>query len=251
MKRLIPILVLLLAPIAPAAGTTLDRYDDLLGRYVAGNYVRYDAWRGSAADHQALIEIVSALEATAPASLEAKDRHALYINLYNAKTLQLVLDGNPKNSIRDLSKARFGFGIFYKKLIKFDGETISLSALEKRLREESRDARVHFAVNCASLSCPALLGEAFRGERLDTQLEEQAFTFLERSDALLLDEQPNGRLLVRMSKIFDWYADDFGGTAGVRKFVLDYAPEDIKAKLGDPKFKPTYMRYDWSLNRTD
>ena len=56
---------------------------------------------------------------------------------------------------------------------------------------------------------------------------------------------------MRLSKIFDWYADDFGGTAGVRKFVLDYAPEDIKAKLGDDKFKPTYMRYDWSLNRTD
>ena len=251
MKRLLPIFVLLLAPIVAAADITLESYDVLLGRYVAGNYVRYDAWRDNAADLEELSEIVSALEATAPAMLEEKDRFALYINLYNAKTLQLVLGGNPENSIRDLSKARFGYGIFYKKLIEFDGEKISLTALEKRLREESGDARIHFAVNCASLSCPALLDEAFRGDRLDTQLEEQAFAFLERSDALLVDEQEDGRLSVRLSKIFDWYAGDFGGAAGVRKFVFDYAPDGIKAKLGSDEFKPTYMRYDCSLNRTD
>jgi len=251
MQRLIPIVALLLAPLTPAADPALDRYDDLLGRYVAGNGVRYDAWREDASDSKALADIVSAFETTAPQSLEELDRYALYINLYNAKTLQLVLDGNPDNSIRDLSKAKFGFGIFYKKVIVFDGETISLNALEKRLREESRDARIHFAVNCASLSCPALLDEAFRGERLDTQLEQQSFAFLERSDALLVDERPNGKALVLLSKIFDWYAGDFGGKPGVRKFVLDYAPEGLKAKLGDDKFKPTYMRYDWSLNRKD
>jgi hypothetical protein len=249
--HLIPIAVLLLVPLVSAAEATLDRYDDLLERYVASNSVRYDAWRDSTADHEALTEIVATLEATNPAVLEAEDRFALYINLYNAKTLQLVLDGNPENSIRDLSKARFGFGIFYKKLIEFDGETISLTALEKRLRGESEDPRIHFAVNCASLSCPALLDEAFRGERLDAQLEQQSFAYLERSDALLVDEHPNGRLSVRLSKIFDWYADDFGGAAGVRKFVLDYAPETIKARLGDGKFKPTHMKYDWSLNRAD
>ena len=251
MRRLIPILALLLAPIVPAADTVLDRYDDLLERYVAGNRVRYDAWRDNAADREALTEIVLAFEATAPAALETEDRYALYINLYNTKTLQLVLDGDPENSIRDLSKARFGFGIFFKKLIDFDGETISLNTLEKRLRKESRDSRVHFAVNCASLSCPALLDEAFRGERLDAQLEQQAFAYLERSDALLVDERPNGKLWVRLSKIFDWYAGDFGGTAGVQKFVLAYAPERIKAKLGDGRFKPTHLSYDWSLNRAD
>ena len=253
MRRLHLILtaVLLLAPLVWAADTTLDRYDDLLGRYVAGNSVRYDAWRDSTADREALAEIVAALEATNPAALETTDRFALYINLYNTKTLQLVLDGNPENSIRDLSKAWFGFGIFYKKLIDFDGETISLNALEKRLREESEDPRIHFAVNCASLSCPALLDEAFRGERLDALLEQQSFAYLERSDALLVDERPNGKILVRLSKIFDWYAGDFGGTAGVRKFILDYAPERIKTKLGDGKFRPTHMSYDWSLNRAD
>ena len=249
--RLILIAVLLFAPLVSAADTTLDRYDDLLGRYVAGTTVRYDPWRDDASDREALAEIVSAFEATVPASLEEEDRYALYINLYNTKTLQLVLDGNPENSIRDLSTSMFGSGIFFKKLIDFDGKTISLNALERRLREESQDPRVHFAVNCASRSCPALLDEAFRGERLDAQLEQQSFAYLERSDALLVDERPNGKTLVRLSKIFDWYAGDFGGTAGVRKFILDYAPERIRAKLGDGKFKPTHMRYDWSLNRAD
>jgi hypothetical protein len=251
MNRIMLTLALLLAPFVAAEESALDRYDELLRSYVLGDAVRYDAWRNNPTGLKALNDVVLFFEATDPKTLEADDRYALYINLYNAKTLQLVLEGNPKDSIRDLSKARFGYGIFFKKVIEFDGATISLDDLEDRLREESADARVHFAVNCASLSCPALLDEAFRGERLDAQLEQQTFAFLKRSDAVLVDKRPNGRLTVQLSKIFDWYAGDFGGTAGVRKFLLEYAPESVRAKLRGGKFKQTYLRYDWSLNRAD
>ena len=241
--------VLLIGPFA-SANETLDRYDELLARYVDGNRVRYDVWRKDTQDRDALAEIVVALERTDPAQLEADNRFALYTNLYNAKTLQIVLDGNPENSIRNLSKARFGFGIFYKKLIDFDGETISLSALEKRLREESQDPRVHFAVNCASRSCPALLDQAFRGKQLDEQLEQQSFAFLERSDAIRVEERPGGPPLARLSKIFDWYAKDFGGPAGVRRFVREYAPEALRSQLAGG-FRIAHLDYDWSLNRAD
>jgi len=242
---------LLLAPLGPGAAATLDRYDDLLGRYVEGKLVRYDAWRDNAPDREALAQIVAAFEATGPTSLAASERYALYINLYNAKTLQLVLDGNPEDSIRDLSKAKFGFGVFFKKSIDFDGESISLNALEKRLREESGDARVHFAVNCASLSCPALLGEAFRGELLEEQLEKQSFAFLERDDALRFEERPTGAPVVRLSKIFDWYAKDFGGPKGVRRFVRDYAPDRFHTLLAGGGFRIAHMDYDWRLNRAE
>ncbi len=241
----------MLATLAFAERPTLDRYDELLARYVDGDNVRYDAWRESAADVVELLEIVAALEAVSPSALDDADRYALFINLYNAKTLQLVLQGNPAESIRDLSRKRFGFGVFFKKVIDFDGERISLDALEKRLRFESDDPRVHFAVNCASRSCPALLGEAYRGERLGAQLDAQSYAFLQRDDALRFEARATGADLVRLSKIFDWYAKDFGGAAGVRRFVRKYAPEDLREELGGGGFRITHMDYDWSLNRAD
>ena len=243
-------LVLSLSPVASAVNgeAHLNRYDLLLERYVEGDRVRYDAWRENEEDHAALSGIAAALEATDPASLDEPSRQALYINLYNAKTLQLVLDGNPKESIRELSKARFGFGIFFKEIVDFDGKTISLNALEKRLREESGDPRVHFAVHCASHSCPGLLDEAFRGERLDEQLEHQSFAYLERADAMLIEERPGGPPVVRLSKIFDWYAKDFGGASGVREFVRRYAPVERRDALAGG-FRIAYLDYDWSLNR--
>jgi len=251
MKHLILISALLLAPLVAAVDSTLDRYDALLARYVEANGVRYDAWRANAADREALAGIVAAFEGTASASLETNDRYALYINLYNAKTLQVVLDGDPEESIRDLGKGKFGYGIFYKKFIDFDDEVLSLNLLEKRLREESADPRVHFAVNCASFSCPALLDEGYRGERLDAQLERQSFAFLEREDALRFEERASGAPMVQLSKIFDWYAKDFGGTQGVRDFVRRYAPKDLRENLSGGGFRIAHMEYDWRLNRSD
>ena len=249
MRFLILSALLLLAPLVPAVDSTLDRYDALLERYVVDGNVRYDAWRDDKSDRDALAEVIEAFEATSPATLGANDRFALYINLYNAETLQIVLDGDPEKSIKDLSKARFGYGIFFKKHIDFDGETISLNSLEKRLRVESGDPRVHFAVNCASRSCPALLEEAYRGERLDDQLERQSFAFLEREDALRFEERAFGAPVVRLSKIFDWYVEDFGGKQGVRNFVREYAPEEIRARITGGGFRVAYMAYDWNLNR--
>ncbi|NIM01635.1 MAG: DUF547 domain-containing protein [Acidobacteria bacterium] len=251
MKRSLLITPLLLASLGTAASETLDRYDDLLARYVVGGDVRYDAWRANMTDRDALAEIIVAFESSAPSSLQPNDRYALYINLYNAKTLQIVLDGDPEHSIKELSRARFGYGIFYKKLINFDGGFVSLNSLEKRLREESGDPRVHFAVNCASRSCPVLLDEAYRGDRLDEQLERQSFSFLERDDALRLEDRGFGAPVVRLSKIFDWYAKDFGGTRGVRRFVQAYAPQPIRERIADGGFRVAHMEYDWRLNRAD
>ena len=105
MKRLIVITAafLSLAPLV-SADDTLEQYDALLERYVDGDSVRYEAWRENATDLDALAAIVRSLERSDPSTYDAEDRYALYINLYNAKTLQIVLDGNPRDSIRDLSK---------------------------------------------------------------------------------------------------------------------------------------------------
>jgi hypothetical protein len=234
------------AGVESAISLALDRLDPLLQRYVEGTGVRYAAWRASSKDRRTLDGVVEALEELSSRTLSASERAALQINLYNTVTLRLVLDGDPKNSIRDLSKLTLGFGIFHAKRLDFDGERISLDSLEDQLRAESQDPRVHFAVNCASNSCPALLNEAFRSERLEQQLEQQSHAFLMREDAIRL-----GSSTLELSKIFDWYADDFGGQKGVLEFIGRYAPTavGVQVQARGEELRIKFMSYDWNLNR--
>ncbi len=237
--------------ISPAlAEETLDRLDGLLGRYVVAEGVRYDTWRVAEDDARALDTIVDALSSTDPATLAEADRFALYINLYNAKTVQLVLDGNPTKSIRQLSRWPLPFQIFFRKQIDFDGETLSLNGLEKRLREESDDPRIHFAVNCASRSCPPLATEAYRGARLDEQLDRQTRAFLAVEGEIAVTESGRSSRVLQLSKIFDWYADDFAPSGGVLEFLRRYAPEQLGGQLEhDAAIRLTYRKYNWDLNR--
>lgn len=230
----------------PSVQIALDRLDLLLERYVVGNDVRYDAWRSAGDDRMALRRIILTLEESSRETHSVLERQALQINLYNTVTLELVLDGAPRESIRDLSRLTLGFGVFHAKRLHYKGEKMSLDTLEDRLRAESQDPRVHFAVNCASNSCPALLNESFRAERLDEQLERQSHAFLLREDAILLTEN---KLL--LSKIFDWYADDFGGHAGVLEFVERYAPTELATQIREHReqLRVEHMSYDWALNR--
>jgi hypothetical protein len=236
-------------PPALASGT-LDAYDALLARYVTPEGVRYDAWRSAPGDLERLAQVVADLEATDPDALDPDARAAFYVNLYNASTVHLILTAEePPESIRDLSGALFGWGIFFKKLVSLDGERISLNALEKRLLRVSGDPRVHFAVNCASRSCPPLAAEAYRGSRLDEQLDRQTRAFLSSGHGLVVgDRRRDGRLTVRVSKLFDWYSGDFKPAGGTLAFLVDHAPPATSSLLDGGGVKLTYLDYDWSLN---
>ncbi len=237
---------LLGATLAGAGEDPTSRYGALLGKYVVEEGVRYRAWREDAGDLATLRAIVAELAATNPATLSPKDRYALYLNLYNAKTLEIALTGNPERSIRDLSRTfsfKGPYEIFFRDLIEFDGERISLDDLEDRLREESRDPRVHFALNCASRSCPALASEPYRGETLDRALDARTRTFLAATGSVTVE--PGGK--VRVSKIFDWFDGDFGGKEGVRRFLREHGPEGAGRALARGA-RIAYHDYDWSLN---
>jgi hypothetical protein len=248
---LLLVLVLVLVPPAEAGPDPLEAYDTLLARYVTPEGVRYEAWRADATDVEALSAVVTTLASTAPASLAPPERFALYINLYNAKVVELVLEHAPTRSIREIDRSRFGYGVFFKKWLEFDGSTISLNALEKRLREESGDPRIHFAINCGSRSCPALADEAYRADRLDAQLERQSRAALETPRMLsweAIGRKP--RLLISVSKIFDWFAKDFKSSDGVEGFLGRYGPPELASELQKPaaRVEILYMEYDWSLN---
>lgn len=246
--------------------TVLATYAELLTRYVTPQGVRYAAWRADATDRARLTEVVAGLAAVEPAGLAPADRHALYVNLYNAKILELVIEGNPRKSIKDLSKGINPYEIFKRKLLPFGGASISLEELEARLRKESADPRVHFAVNCASRSCPPILAEPYRGATLDAQLTASTRSFLAAPGNLVLREVSGllsgRRLEVSSTKILDWYEEDFeawkrasplsfANPNGQVAFLATWAPEEAATRMraaGDAVVL-AFQDYDWSLNQ--
>jgi hypothetical protein len=208
--------------------------------------VRYGAWHASAEDRAALQAYLDRLQRAEPDALDALDdgrRAALafWINLYNAATLDLVLDAYPIASIRDLDEG----APWKREILAVQGRTLTLDAVENDvIRPAFREPRIHFALNCAARGCPPLRAEAYVPARLDAQLEEQARAFL--ADPARNRLEPDGGLA--LSPIFEWYAPDFEAAAGsVAAWVRPYLPAPAPRARGEPPVV-RYAEYDWSLN---
>jgi hypothetical protein len=181
-----------------------------------------------------------------------KQRFAFWLNVYNAFCIRQVVDNYPLESIRDLDGA-FGLNsVFKKEFIPMrphhpDGKNddLSLNDIEHEiLRKRFKDARLHAAVNCASLSCPPLRNEAFVAARLYEQLEEQMRAFVADTTRNRIDPQ-GGKL--RVSEIFKWFEEDFERDAeSVKEFLIRFAPAEKAAFIRSTKLR--YLDYDWALN---
>lgn len=215
-----------------------SEYGRLLETYVARTGVRYAAWFENEADLQALKDFLD-YAASVDVSEHSKEvQAAFYINLYNAGMLQAVFDYYPLDSVKDIGL--LPFSVFKKDFIRQGNRTLSLDDVEKGiLLEEYFDPRIHFAVNCASESCPPLLDEPYVGKRLDAQLEAQtrAFAKSARAARVLL-----GKETVAYSEIFKWYADDFG-VENPAEYLNRYREMPLPTD-----FKTDWIDYDWSLN---
>jgi hypothetical protein len=184
----------------PSAVVDHSPFTTLLAKYVVEDGVRYAAWQTDAADREALSAYVAALAAAKPSELTRYQRLAFWINAYNALTLDMLLEHYPVKSIRDIDSA------WKRKVTTVEGRELSLDEIEHDIiRKEWKEPRVHFALNCAAASCPPLRPEAYDGPRLHEQLEEQTRAFL--ADAMENRGDEKGRL--RLSRIFDWYREDF------------------------------------------
>ena len=232
---------------ALAAGTarsaeTVDHgiYAELLHKYVKDGVVSYQGFKNEEAS---LDRYLAVIEETRTSLLPGNERLAFYINAYNAWTIKLILGKYPGvKSIKELG------GLFStpwkKKICRIDGKVLSLDDLEHGIiRPGFQDPRIHFAVNCASKSCPPLLSEPYRGEGLDRQLDGAARAFINDPRRNRLD----GSTLY-VSRIFDWYGEDF--KEGVIGFFLKYAEGDMQKGLtaGKDRIRIEYLDYDWSLN---
>ncbi|MCB0390762.1 MAG: DUF547 domain-containing protein [Bdellovibrionales bacterium] len=170
---------------------------------------------------------------------------AFLINAYNAFTVKLIIDNYPVKSIKKIGG--FFTSPWKKEFFTLLEDKRNLDWIEhEELRKKYSEPRIHFAVNCASIGCPALRNEAFNAENLDKQLEEQTRIFL-------LDSSRNyikGDTL-NVSKIFDWFEEDFEKNGqSVQSFVAQYITQNtmLQNKLKNKQFKVRYTSYDWNLN---
>lgn len=231
-------------PVTIWAGTIVDHsiYGQLLNAHVKNGHVDYGGFKK---DEQRLNDYLSLLEQVDPMELNHSEKMAFYINVYNAWTIKLIIDNYPGvKSIKELGT--LFQSPWKKKFVKVDGNTVTLDYIEHDiLRPVFKDPRIHFAVNCASKSCPPLLAEPYTGADLERQLDQAAKEFINDPSNNYIE----GRTLY-VSRIFKWFNKDFGGN--VLGFVSTYARGDLAKRIERDKalIKIKYLKYDWSLNGT-
>ncbi|MEQ8587223.1 MAG: DUF547 domain-containing protein [Thalassobaculaceae bacterium] len=240
---------------APGSDRRVDwtRYDSWLARHVVAGtdgVTRIDYGAVSGADRAELSAVIDALQTVAVAGLDRDQQFAFWANLYNAVTLKVVLDHYPVASIKDidLGGGVFGGGPWKAALVTVDSVALSLNDIEHRiLRPIWRDPRIHYAVNCAAVGCPNLRGTAWHAETLERDLDAAARAFVNHPRGVRPSSGSERDGLV-VSKIYDWFAEDFGGDeAGVLAHLQRYAEGETAGFLAERRgIKGT--AYDWSLN---
>lgn len=225
-------------------------WDAFLGKYLQEdggiNLLDYAAAAKGEGKAQ-LRAYLDALQKTPISDFNRNEQRVFWINLYNALTADVVIAHYPVASIRDIdiSPGLFADGPWGAKLAQVEGEKLSLDDIEHRiLRPIWQDARVHYAVNCASIGCPNLMAVAFTADNAEALLEKGARDFINHPrGASVMD----GALVV--SSIYKWFAEDFGGNdSGVIKHLRQYADDDLRGKLATIKTIAD-DDYDWQLNK--
>lgn len=193
-------------------------------------------------DSTQLNKYLKSLSDNPPKGLSKNDQLAYWINAYNAFTIQLILRNYPLKSIKDIgSKIKIPFvnTPWDVKFIRIGNEMYDLNKIEHSiLRPQFKEPRIHFAIVCASVSCPKLLNEAYVGTKIDQQLNNQAINFINDPKRNKISANK-----ADLSKIFSWFKGDFTKKGSVIDFVNTYSKVKINknAAIGS-------LDYDWDLN---
>ena len=166
------------------------------------------------------------------------DKMAYWINAYNALVIKIMIENPEVESILDIF---FKHAIFLKKHL-VGGEKISLSDIEhKILRGEYKDPRIHFVINCASISCPPLGKRIIKSETLDDQLNEKTYKFINNTANVHVD---HSKKTIFLNKIFKWFRKDFGD---VKSYICKYMENDSNC-LNISDYRISYIDYNWDSN---
>ena len=229
-------------------------WTSILQKYVSApddvglTHFNYAGLKASEADTAKLQGYIQSLGATNPDTLSRDEAIAFYANLYNALTIDLIIQNYPLASIRKAKlyngKKVSGIAGPWKKVkTKINGQTVSLDEVEhKILRVKYPSPYVHYMVNCASVGCPNLLAKAWEANSYDAQRKEAASAYINSPRGVVIT--PKG---LKVSSIYKWFKEDFGGKSGVLKHIREYADADLAAAI-DGGAKIVDYGYDWSVN---
>tara|TARA_R110002020_G_scaffold993_7_gene4947 strand:- start:604 stop:1419 length:816 start_codon:yes stop_codon:yes gene_type:complete len=238
-----------MAAFSPKGAGTADHsaFDALLRAHVrpdGAGYNRVD-YRELKANLAALEAYVASLEAMNPVLLSRNEAHAYWINLYNAKTLQIVTAAFPVSSIKKINLGGsflFGSGPWKARLMSVNGRALSLDDVEHEIvRGLFGDPMSHYGLNCASYSCPNLATRAFTGANVDALLRDNAVDYVNHPRGVAVS---NGRITA--SKIYSWYAGDFGGKGRLKDHWMALASPQKAAEIAAATISG--YEYDWSIN---
>ncbi len=211
-----------------------DQWNELLQKYVTpAGKVNYAGLKDNVAKLDAYLDLLA--KNPAQPGWPIAERKAYWINAYNAFTIKLILDRYPVKSINDVSAKPWD-----KRFIKIGKITHTLNEIENKiLRRQFEDSRIHFAINCASISCPKLNNKAFTMFNVEKELTRLTKEFFKSKNVELTEKS------AKISKIFEWYKDDFVSETGS---IISYIEKYSGMKF-HPKVKVSYMEYNWGLNK--
>lgn len=225
-------------------------YADLLSEYTQS----VDAEVGTRVDYSGLAkeprwkQLLSRLASVHPSEFGSRqEKLAFWINAYNIFAIDLVILHSPAESIRDIGS--FFRPVWKREAGRIGGRGYSLDEIEHEILRPMKEPRIHGAIVCASISCPSLAQAPYAARGLDSQLDASIRAWLARPEKGLSLDRAKGRL--EISRIFKWFAKDFGGRKGVLVFVQKYAPEPEAAWLAAnlQRVSVSYLDYNWNLNQ--
>jgi hypothetical protein len=220
--------------VSAAEAVDHSAFDKILKATVKDERVDYNAIKASHLPD--LTAYLDALSKVDPAKLDRNEQLAFYINLYNATMIHTIVG----RLTPTYSPSEKDYGVFKEPLVRLNGKTVSLNDLENTIiRPTFKDPRIHVALVCGARSCPPILPRAYTGADLDATLDQNMKNFVADKFRNPIDD---GSKTLKLSHIFDWYADDFGGKAAVPAFVGKAAGKDYSG------YKVEFVDYSWELN---
>ena len=192
-------------------------------------------------------QTVQSLEATPASERKTREQQlAFWINAYNIFAIDMVVQNLPLKSIRNIGN--LFWPVWKRPAGSVDGTPVTLDGIENQTLRPMGDPRIHAAIVCTSLSCPSLRRTPYTPDAIEGELDARARNWLANSNKGMAIERKQGQL--RISKIFDWFEEDFGAVGGVRAFLARYAPPGDQGWLQKqgPSARIRYFDYDWALN---
>ncbi|PCJ16755.1 MAG: hypothetical protein COB02_15400 [Candidatus Cloacimonadota bacterium] len=182
-------------------------------------------------------------------TLKGKEKMAFFINVYNILTIKAMLRFYPLKSIMEKVSRVGGFHFWKDTYVQFSNEKYSLDQIEHKILRPMKDAKIHFAIVCASKSCPPLRNEVFLSENLKSQLEDQAFKFFAISNNFKIDRDKE---IIYFSSILSWFMKDFSSSEStLLKSVSGFLPKNDKNFIVNndlSNYSIKYTKYDWAIN---